>query len=105
MSLITRLAGLGDPETANKLGIDPFFALFSELAAGRTTRQQIIDYFGLSADDSSGLDDLIAAYNARSAPTGRAAFLARVRDICLLGEVKAPGYMTEQALLDYIEAA
>lgn len=105
MSLLSRLAGIGDVETVRKLGIDPFFALFSELVAGRVTSQQIVDYFALSADDANGLADLIAQYNARSAPTGRAAFLARARDIYLLAEIKAPGYTTEQAIAGYLDAA
>lgn len=105
MSLTTRLGGIGDPETVGKIGIDPFFALFSELVAGRVTTQQIVDYFTLSAEDANGLDDLIVQYNARSAPTGRAAFLSRARDIFLLAEIKAPGYTTEQAIAGYLDAA
>ena len=105
MSLITRLAGIGDLETVGKIGIDPFFSLFSELAAGRFTRQQMVDYFGLTESDAAGLDAFIDAYNSRSAPTGRAAFLNRARDILLLGEIQAPGYTTEQAISDYLATA
>lgn len=105
MSLITRLGGIGDPENVGKIGVDPFFSLFGELAAGRVTRQQIVDYFGLSAGDAEGLDAMVAEYNARSAPTGRAAFVERARSICLLAEIKAPGYTTEQAVSGYISAA
>lgn len=105
MSLITRLSGIGDPETVGKIGVDPFFALFSELAAGRVTRQQVIDYFGLSLDDAAGLDALVDEYNTRSAPTGRAAFMERARSICLLAEIKAPGYTTEQAVQEHVSAA
>lgn len=105
MSLITRLGGIGDPETVGKIGVDPFFALFSELAAGRVTRQQVIDYFGLSAGDVEGLDALVDEYNSRSAPTGRAVFIERASFICLLAEIKAPGYTTEQAVQSYISAA
>lgn len=105
MSLITRLGGIGDPETVAKIGVDPFFALFSELAAARVTRQQVVTYFGLSAGDAEGLDALVDEYNARSAPTGRAAFVERARNILLLAEIRAPGYLTEQDVQSYISAA
>ena len=94
MALINRLAGIDLPDGQGKLSVGAFWACLYEMAQGKITRQQLIDYFGLSASEITELDWLIGRYNAQPNATAKANFVELVNVIFYLAESKVPGYTT-----------
>lgn len=104
MSLIDRLAGIGDPETVSKLPITYFWANLYELSQGKRTKQQIIDLFGLGADEAGELQWLIDRYNAQPNATAKAKFVELVNVVMIMAEAQAPGYTTNAELVARLNA-
>ena len=104
MSLIDRLAGLGDIEAAPKLAVDTFWACLYELAKGKVTRQQVITYFGLDAGEATELDYIIGRYNAQPTAAAKASFVELTRVVFILAESKVPGYTTNAELVARFDA-
>jgi hypothetical protein len=98
MALVERLAGIGDPETVRKLGVNAFHALLVELANGEVTRQGIIDYFQLDAGEVTELDWLIGRYNAQPTAPAKEKFVELMRTLFVLAEAGVPGYTTNADL-------
>jgi len=104
MALVDRLAGIGDPETTPKLSISAFWACLYEMAKGKLTRQNIIDYFQLDTDEVVELDWLIARYNAQPNATAKASYVELIQVIFMLAESQVPGYTTNAGIVARINA-
>lgn len=97
MALLNRLAGIGlDPEdpAQSKLSVGAFWAHLYELAKGKRTRQQVIDFFQLNAAETMELDWLIGRYNAQPNATAKADFVELINVIFYMAESRVPGYTT-----------
>ncbi|MFY9326496.1 MAG: hypothetical protein WAO76_00510 [Georgfuchsia sp.] len=104
MSLVDRLAGIGDPDTVQKLSINTFWALLYELAKGKVSRLQLINYFQLSAEEITELDWIIARYNAQPNATAKASFVELMQVVFMLAEARVPGYTSNAELAARINA-
>ena len=98
MALIDKLAGLEDPETGTKFSVNAFHAALVELSNGEVTQQNIIDYFGMDADDQTDLQWLIGRYNAQPNAAAKEKFVELMRTLFVLAEEGAPGYTTSALL-------
>lgn len=105
MPLVDRLAGIGDPETVQKLPVDYFWAHLYELSKGKVTQQAIIDRFVLDADEQIELTWLIGRYNAQPNATAKASFVELIKVIFYMAEGQAPGYTTNAEIVARIQAA
>ena len=99
MALIDRLAGLGNPETNNKLPVFAFHALLEEMANGEKTQTDIVDYFLLDAGEQTELQFLIDRYNAQPNATARAKFVGLMKTIFILAEANVSGYINNTDLV------
>ena len=107
MSLVDRLAGIAPspiPEDYKKLSVDAFWALLYELAKGIVTKQQIVSYFELDAQEQVELDWVIGRYNAQPTAAAKASFVELMRVIFMLAEVRVPGYTTNAEVVARINA-
>ena len=104
MALVDRLAGIGDPETTDKLSVNAFWAHLYELAQGQRTRQNIIDYFQLDADEIVELDWLIGRYNAQPNATAKAKFVELIQVIFFMAESRVSGYTTNAQIVARLNA-
>ena len=104
MALIDRLAGIGDIELNGKLSVNAFWAMLYEMAKAKITRQQIINYFALDADEVIELDWLIGKYNAQPNATAKASFVELMQVIFFLSESGVAGYMTNAEIVARINA-
>lgn len=104
MALIDRLAGLGDPETQQKLPVDYFWAHLYEMAKGKITQQAIVDRFGLDVDEQTEMQWLIGRYNAQPNATAKASFVELIKVIFYMAEGQAPGYTTNAEIVARIQA-
>lgn len=104
MALIDRLAGIGDPESVDKLPITYFWANLYELAQGYRTKAQIVSLFGLSTQEASELQWLIDRYNAQPNAEAKSKFVELINVILIMAEAKAPGYTTNADLVARITA-
>lgn len=104
MALIDRLAGIGDPETAQKLAVNTFHSLLYELSAGQVTKGQIVSYFDLDAGEEAELDYLIGRYNAQPDSAAKGRFVELMRVIFILAEAQVPGYSENSQIVARIEA-
>ena len=103
MGLVDRLGNLQGPEVPN-VAFDVFWAALYELAKGKVTRQQIINYFELVGDEVTDLDYIIGRYNAQPNATAKASFVETLRAVFMLAESKVPGYSTRAQLVARIDA-
>lgn len=104
LGLINRLAGIGTANTNEKLSVGAFWAHLHELARGFKTQQNIIDYFGLDANEQTELTWLINKYQTQPDAASKAEFLLLMLVIFFMAESKAPGYTTNQDIVDRINA-
>jgi len=106
MALIDRLAGLGDQEDpANaKISVNAFWALLYEMAKGKVTQAQIINYFSLSPTEQTELTWLIGRYNAQPNATAKASFVELIQVIFMLSESQMPGYTTNADIVARLNA-
>lgn len=105
MALVDRLAGINqDPEGGDKLSVNAFHSMLYEMAAGQVTKQQIVDYFSLDAQEVAELDWLIGRYNAQPNATAKEKFVELIRVIFYLAESQVPGYSTNADLVARINA-
>jgi len=104
MSLVNRLAGIGDPETTPKLSVNAFWAHLYELANAKRTVAQIVQYFSLSADEQVELDWLINKYNVQPNATAKAKFVELIQVIFFMAESSVPGYTTNAEIVARINA-
>ena len=100
MALIERLGGIGLVEGEGKLPILTFHACLAELAEGKVTRQQIINYFNMDAGEITELDWVIAKYQAA---VDKPKFVELIRTLFILAESDMPGYTTNADLVARIE--
>lgn len=105
MSLVNRLSGIGSAETTVKLPVSAFYGHLFEMAKGKRTRQNIIDFFELDAQEVTELDWLIAKYNSMPSATTKADFLQLIYVIFMLAEGKVPGYTTNAEVVARISGA
>src|SRR5574343_1089108 len=103
MALIYRLAGIGTEE-GGKLSVGAFWAHLYEMAKGKVTRQQMIDYFQLDAGEITELDWLIGRYNAQPNATAKASFVELMQVIFYMAESGVPGYTTNAGIVARINA-
>lgn len=107
MGLLNRLVGIDiDPEdeSQSKLSVGAFWAHLYELAKGKRTRQNIIDYFQLNASEVTELDWLIGRYNAQPNATAKADFVELINVIFYMAESRVPGYITNADIQARINA-
>lgn len=91
MALINRLAGVDE----DKLPVHQFYATLFEFARGEVNQQQVIDYWGLDADEQTELAWLVAQY---SAATNKQEYLERLHCVLMLAEAGVPGYDSQASL-------
>lgn len=103
MSLVNRLAGIGTAE-GGRIPVAKFWACLYEMAQGKLTRQNLIDYIGLDAGEAVELDWLIGRYNAQPNSTAKARFVELMQVIFLLCETGVTGYTTNAGIVARINA-
>lgn len=97
MALLNRLAGIPEPgyeENPRKLAVSTFWSCLYELAQGKLTQQQIVNYFALDAGEQAELTWLIGRYNAQPNATAKSRFVELMHVIFMLAEAHVPGYTT-----------
>lgn len=104
MSLISRLAGIGDPETTHKLPINALWAVTYEIRAQRITLPQIIAHWGFDEGEQTELVWLMTRYAEQPDEPSKVIYLDQLRAIFMLAESKFPGYSTEAEIVTMINA-
>ncbi len=103
MSLVNRLAGIGTAE-GGRIPVAKFWACLYELAQGKMTRQNLIDYIGLDAQETTELDWIIGRYNAQPNATAKSKLVELMQVIFYLCETGVPGYTTNAEIVARINA-
>ena len=104
MSLLNRIAGIGDPETVPKLPVHTFWAAMYELSKGKVTQAQIISFFGLDAGEQDELTWLVNKYTGQPTAAKKAEFIELMHVIFMLAEAKVPGYSSNADITARINA-
>jgi len=95
--LLNRLSG----EVAPKLPVHQFWAALSEWTFGEVSRQDVIDAFGIQANEEADLDWLFTKYTASS---DKPAFLHLIHSLFILAEVGYFGYNVKATMTARINA-
>lgn len=104
MSLVSRLAGFGDPETSSKLPLNTFWAVMHEIRHERVSLPAVIAHYGFDDDEQDELVWLMARYAEQPDAAAKLQFLDYVLAIFMLAEGGFPGYTTEQEIVALINA-
>ena len=103
MGLINRLAGIPEegqsPDDLQKIHVEYFYSMLYELAAGKQSRQNVIDFFSLNVVETTELDWLITKYNALLTDETKAKFVETIRVLFVLAEAGRSGYTTNAELV------
>ena len=92
MSLVDRLAGIGDPENNDKMAVFAFHAMLQEMISSEKTQADIIAYFSLDAGEQVELQWIIDSYTAQPDAATKAKFVDLMRTIFILSEAQVSGY-------------
>lgn len=104
MSLISRLAGLGDPEINRKLPLNTFWAVMHEIRNERIGLPDVIAHYGFDEGEQAELVWLMTRYAEQPDAAEKLKFLDYVLAIFMLAEGGFPGYTNEQGIIDRINA-
>ena len=103
MAILDKLGGFTGPE-GEKWAVNTFHSALYEFANGQVTKQQLIDYFGMDAQEQTELDWIIDRYNAQPTAAAKEKFIELMRVLFILAEANVPGYTTNAELTARIEA-
>ena len=98
MGLINRLSGIGLSEGQGKLAVNTFHAAMYELAAGKVSKAQIVNYFDLDAAEEGELDWIITQYNLQPNAAAKEKYIELLRVCFVMAEGQVPGYTTNAEL-------
>lgn len=104
MSLVSRLAGLGDPETSRKLPLNTFWAVMHEIRHERIAPAQVIAHYGFDADEQAELGWIMTRYAEQPDAAAKLQFLDYVLAVFMLAEAGFPGYSTEAEIVARINS-
>lgn len=104
MSLVSRLAGIGDPETTRKLPLNTFWAVMHEIRHERISLPAVIAHYGFDDGEQAELVWLMTRYAEQPDAASKLQFLDYVLAVFMLAEAGFPGYSTEAEIVARINA-